>query len=337
MAKRKVEMLAPGEVLDVVGEDLAVVKVDGNILGNFFEGLTTFFRTAGALEKAASDKLEIARTLKGKALTSADQDERIQRMVKGAAADIKGIEAHWEITSRVSQLHKRLVAGRQRGVAMLEEVKAIGNQLHNDYTDRERRRVAAENEAKRIQAEQEAAAARERELARAEAAALKAEASSPDLSERETMFVNFYDANHGRRDWDDAMAARVAGFKDPTAAAARLLGMAKIQKAIEAKRKAAAIRQQAEAVRAQPLDVKPIEQAKPNITRTAGGHDRTTWSGVIDDEAATIAAAFERPELGIPRDLFMINPTKLNEYARSLESRLDLWPGVHAKKKTGVV
>jgi hypothetical protein len=132
-------------------------------------------------------------------------------------------------------------------------------------------------------------------------------------------------------------AAHIAGFKDPAAAGSRLMGTRKVTDAIDAKRKAAAIRQQADAVRAQPLDVKPIEPVKPNVTKAAGAHDRTTWSGVIDDEAATIAAAFDRPELGIPRDLFMINPTKLNEYARSLEQRLDLWPGVHAKKKTGVV
>jgi hypothetical protein len=83
--------------------------------------------------------------------------------------------------------------------------------------------------------------------------------------------------------------------------------------------------------------VKPIEESKPQVTRAAGAHDVTRWSGVLDDEQAIRDAAFDHPELGIPRDLFVVNPARLNELARALEARLDAWPGVHAVKKTGVV
>ena len=70
-----------------------------------------------------------------------------------------------------------------------------------------------------------------------------------------------------------------------------------------------------------------MEVLKPS----GGSKDVTRWSGEITDEAATIEA-FRSGQHGIPGDLFQINPTKLNEYARSLEARLDLWPGVRAKK-----
>jgi hypothetical protein len=193
MAKRKTVDDAPAAVAELVDEtvdEVALVKADAGIVSSFLGGMAKFFSGATALEKAAATKLEDARKLRGRALTSAAQDEAIQRMVKGASADIKGVEEYWDITAKVSQLHKRLVAGRQRPVAMLEEVKAIGNALHNTWTDSERRRVAAENERKRIEAEAAAEAERDRELLRAEAAAVKAEQQSPELSPRELVFVS---------------------------------------------------------------------------------------------------------------------------------------------------
>jgi hypothetical protein len=89
-------------------------------------------------------------------------------------------------------------------------------------------------------------------------------------------------------------------------------------------------------VKEQPLNVGPVQEVKPDIARAAGAVDRTTWSAEILDEVAAVDAIIGGKH-GMPRDLLMINPIKANEYARSLHKRMDLWPGMRARRKTGVV
>jgi hypothetical protein len=243
---------------------------------------------------------------------------------------------YWDICQKLGALHK-LFTGK-RGIALnyLTQAKAKGNALHNGWTESERRRVDRENEERRIAAEKKAQQERDEELARSEAAALKAEQDSPTLSAREQAFVDhhFIGAFQGNA----AAQARNAGYKDPAVAAARLLGMSKIQQALQAKQKAAEIRKQAEAVKAAPLDVQ-AETVRPNIGRASGATDRTTHGAVCDtpaDEARLIDAVL-RGGLGIPTDVLMVNPVKLNEYGRSMRELVNRWPGVRYTKKTGVV
>jgi hypothetical protein len=192
--------------------------------------------------------------------------------------------------------------------------------------------VAEENERRRQEAERNARIEREREQAELEQKAIEAEEASPTLSEREEAFVNSQIAlGLGPTD-----AARRAGFKNPEQAAERLMKLAKIREALDAKKRAAAIREQAAAKKEQPVDVQ-FEEERPNITRaTPGGFDRTSHSGEVLDERLFVEAVIGGRH-GIPADVLMVNQAKLNEYARSMQELINRWPGVRHKKTTTTV
>jgi hypothetical protein len=281
----------------------------------FLRNLAGFFTTAQALEKAAIATLEQARQLA--APTTAAEDTAIQSFIQKANGDRKEVESHWTICQVVNGFHKRLTGARGRPTSALEEAAGIAQRLHNGYVEAERRRVAAEQERLRREAE---AKAREK-------AALDREASMAGLSEREQLFVDYFVAlNDARR------AAHGALYRNADQAGSRLLNTPKIQAAIQAKRDAVAIRTQAAAKRELPLDVQ-VETVKPNIQKATGAVDRDYHSGEVLDEAAFIAAVIGGKH-GIPWDVLTVNQTKLNEYARSLQGRLNLWPGVRHNKTT---
>lgn len=316
-----------GEVLGASPDELQTNE-HGSAIREFLRGAAGFFTTARTMEQSAQATLVKARTLV--LPTNGDEDAAIQIFIKRANTDRKAIEEHWSITSTISKFHKMLVAGRTRGTDPLEQAATIAQQLHNRYAEDERRRAAAEQDRLRREAEERAKAERDRELAEAERKALEAEASSPALSTREETFVLQVVA--GR---DPITAARIAGYKDPSTQGPRLMTYSKVLDAIAAKRQAAEVRQQAEAIRNQPLNIEP-EKVRPDIRRGGGAIDRTTHSGEVIDEAAFIAAVIAGKH-GIPWDVLTVNETKLNEYARSLQERLNLWPGVRHNKKTKTI
>lgn len=299
-------------------------------IGAFVKGIAQFFTTALALEQEAKQLLDTAKILTPP--DTAEEDAEIQRFIKRTSAVKRDVEAHWTITATISGFHKRLTARRAVATGATEQANTIGNQLHNAYVDRERRRVAEAQERIRREAEAEAQRRRDLELKAAEEAALKAEADSPTLSSREDEFIELL---MGRCRNNPIAAARSAGYKDPVASAPALLAKPKIQQALQARTQAAAIREQAAAKRDEPLRFE-TPNVEANIIRHPGGFDRTTWAGEILDGAATLEA-WRAGKHGIPADLFQVNPVKLNEYARSLQQRLDLWPGVRAKKTTKVI
>lgn len=324
------------DALDITNDpDFPLIASDSVVVNSALQNIKQLFRRGGELERAALATLGDAKALT--APTTGEEDAAIQTFIKGTSIDKKEIETHWAITAVVNNLHKRLVARRQRGVVALEEAAKIGNALHNAYTEAEKKRAAAESERLRKEAEEKAQRERDEELARLEEQAVKLEEQAAMLSAREQAFVSFYymaaqgDKNAGAR------AAQLAGFADGPKSAARLLTLPKIQSALKAKRDAAALRTQTAAVAQRPLEVEEVAEVKPNIIRGAGGgHDRTTWTGVVDDEAAFIAAIVNKTH-NIPIECLQINQVQLNEYARALHEKMNLWPGVHAHKKTGVV
>jgi hypothetical protein len=317
------------QALDIVDEDQQLAATVGEAIRDFIKGLAAFFVTAKALEQSAFGTLEQAKLLK--LPTNPDEDEAIQRFVKQTSVDKREVEEHWRITSLVSQFHRRMTARRSKATDALEEANRIGNRLHNSYTEAEKRKAAEAQERLRREAEEKARRDREAEIARMEAEAIKREESSPDLSEREQVFVDQV-ANHG----DGQRAARMAGYKDPGASASRLLASAKIQKAIKAKRDAIAIRTQLAARKEEPLEVEEVPEIKPNVTRAGAAYDRTTHSAEILDEQALIAACISG-KYGIPTDILTVKPAKVNEYARALQQRIELWPGVRYKRETRVI
>lgn len=322
VAKRDVE------TLPTLSGDEAVVAALGRQVLDFMKGLVDFLKTANSIELSAKDKLTTAQTLR--VPTTSAEDEHVQRFVLACADDIKNAETHWTITSAVSRFHKLLTGARSRAVDPLTEARRIGNNLHNEYTTRARREAEEADRRRREQAEREAQERRDRELAAAEDAALKREATSKELSEREQRFVDQWFAG----DISPAQCARIAGYKNPAEAGERLIKSPKIIAAVEAKREAAVIRQQAAARARQPLDVQHTE-VRPDITRATGAKDRTTKSAELLDENALIAAVLQGG-YGIPWDILTVKPAKLNEYARSMGSLINKWPGVRYKEDTGV-
>jgi hypothetical protein len=326
------------EVIDVgpvLSEDEALATTDGRQIAGWVQGLRAFFLQARELEIGAMAMLKAAQAIKPPA--NAAEDVAVQKFIKTTTEDRKEIEAHWQITAVIHRFHRRLTSKRDIGAKALEEANAIGNRLHNAYVEGERRRAADQEWREREEREFLARQEREAELASLEAAAVAAEEASPELSARETVFVDQFAAcGNGQT------SARVAGYKDPLATAARLLSSAKIQLAIKAKQQAATIRRQVTAKAAAPVVVEHVE-VRPAIERAAGMSDRTTWGGEVLDERSLMTAFLGcAPEdyknrFGIPADLFMVNPVKLAEYGRSLHERLDGWPGVRHTKKTRAV
>ena len=328
MAKRGTSKAIIPEVIDMQPEnpELALTVSEGSQIAGVIQGLREFFSTADTLEATAKRHLEKARTWVQP--TTQAEDDILIREIRGASAENKAIETHFgPVTSTIFSFHKRFVAGRKRGTDAAEEVARIGNRLHNAYVEGERRRVAEETERLRRAEEAEQQRLRDEELARMEADALRLEASGPELSEREAVFVDAVATGYPAR-----TAYRHAGFTgDADKGVARLLGLVKIVTAIEAKRKAQEVRRQAEAVKAQPINA-DVEPERMQVS-TAG---RTTHGAECLDVAALVQAVISGKH-GIPWDVLTVNQPKLTDYGRSLHERINLWPGCRYTKKTGVV
>lgn len=326
---KKSTALTP-EVIDIRPEnpDVALATSNGTAIAGFVQGMREFFKTATSLELAAKSRLE--RMQRVTLPTTKEEDDVLIAEIRGATADEKAIGDHWTITKVASRFHKLVVSGRDRGVNYASQAKTLGNSLHNRYVDAERRRVAEETERRRRAEEARQAQERAAEVARMEQAALDAEAKTEALSEREDLFVTY--VVQGR---PHAAAAIAAGFKDGDKAALRLLGLVKVVNAIDARRQAAEIRQQAAAVQSAPLNVQ-VEKVQTQFS-TAG---RTSYSAEVVDPEAFMAALLDprlRVQLGIPADIATFSQPKMNENARALKEQINRWPGVRLVTKTGVV
>lgn len=326
MATTKKTTKTKGAELDLVlpADALAVVNEGFNLI-EFLQKLGAFFKTATELEVRANQTLATAQALV--VPENKEQDAALQTFIRTARADRKVIEEHWGITSLVSRFHKSLTAKRDVGVSALKAAEELGTRNHERYVAAEKARAAAEQ--RRLQEIEDAKAAEDRRktLESFEAAAIAAEEKSPDLSAREQLVVSLV---HQGKGWADA--CRQARYVDPIAQAARLQTSEKIKAALQAVREAEAIRRQAEATKELPLPAEVIEVA-PELNKG----DRGTWVATVVDVELLRQAAFTDKTLGIPLDIFDVNQAALNRYARALEKRLELWPGVVVKRKTTVV
>lgn len=326
------------EVVAAENPDVQLVATDGSLISAFIGNVAIFFRAAGELEMKAKATLAKAQAieagLKARGRNypeTEDEDVTLQTFIKTTNAEKKAVEAHWSICQTFSQVHRRLTARRAVSTDALDAAAATVQRLHNGYVEMERRRVAEEQERIRQAAEQKAREDRELEAMRLENAAIEREAASADMSEREQHFVALVFAGT-----QPIHAARTAGFKNPEQQAARLMTLSKIIDAIKAKQDAEAIRQQAAATREKPLDVQ-VETVRPNIGKPGGGgFDRSTHAGVVTNERLFIEAVVGGQH-GIPLDCLQVNEAKVNEYARSLRERLNLWPGVKYVKNTKTI
>jgi hypothetical protein len=335
MAK-KTARIAPAVEAPValVHPDQALITEAGQQIISFLAGVAAFFNRAKQLEDAALELQARAKALP--APKTVEEDVARQELVKGAAADIKVAEAHWNpITSTISQFHKRMTGRRAITIDALEGVKEIGNSQHNTFKQEAERQARLETERIRREQEEKLRQERDAEAARLEAEAERQEELSIELSPKEILFVERY-ALPGPCMGDAVRAAMSVGYKDPGTYAAKLIARDKIRAAIAGKQKAVAMQRQAQAVREQPLEPAPVQKVKANVMRAAGATDRTTWSAEVFDEAAFIAAVCSGA-YGINQDVLTFKQSSVNSLAVSLHEALDRVPGIRAVKKTGVI
>lgn len=333
MAKRLARAATP-DVIDVgdpieQSEDVQLVKTAGEAVTTFLLGVTKFFTTARALEAKALETLERSKALT--LPTNGDEDVALQKFIRDTSAQNKAVVEHWQITTAISRFHRTMTARRAIAEKALDTANERGNALHAQYVREEKRKADEENARRQRAAELEEQARRDRELAELEAEAVRREEAAAELSAREQTFVDLMFATGNAQ-----QSAARAGFKNPAKESARLLGLAKIADAIEAKRSAAAIRTQAAAIKAAPLMVETPDAVKPDVQHAAGAFDRTTHSAELLNEAALIDAIFSGG-YGIPRSILRIDQTALNAEARDLRERINRWPGVRYKATPKVI
>jgi hypothetical protein len=253
--------------------------------------------------------------------------------IKGAKQLKRKIEEHWSrITRSVDEMKRNLLNFKREDLAPVEDAITRVERLAIDYENVERRRQAEKQEQERRDAEERSRLERQQELARLEREALKREASSPELSERETTFVAAYVYGIGTRG-DAFNSATRAGYADPLKAGSRLIGSEKIQKAIAAKREAVAIREQAEARKAAPVEV-VVREVESELGKVAGTSTRTTYSAKIVDLAKFQAAVLDGT---IPFDYVDPNGPALNQAAKRLGGLFEsAFPGCELVKKQGI-
>lgn len=328
MAKRKASVTGDGnkpQPPDIVVEpdipELPLVRTDGAAISVFLSGLAPFFRSAKELETRAQNTLVSAKALQPP--TNADEDAYIQQFIRTANSGENEITGHWEnVCGAFFRVHRLLTSARNRAITAYSEASNIAQRHHNAYTAEQRRIARAAEDAARQAEEARRRAEQEQEAARLEADAVAAEEASPELSHRESTFVRA--VYHGMT---PERAAQT--WKDPKAAAARMMKSAKIQQALEAMKAADAMRQQANAVREQPVHV-AVDRVAVDVKKV--GIDRKTVSAEVYDAAAFVAAAVGNPELHIPADTLTPSQTALNSYAKSLGEKINEWPGVRYKE-----
>lgn len=318
------------EIIDVPeSPEVALILQEQPAIVGWFNGLRQFFHTATELETDARSALAQAQTLMRP--TTSQQATQMADLARTYKAGEKRIEGHWDqITSIFHGLHKRGVAKRKTGTDCYARAYEIANGHVNVFNENERRRVIEENNRLRREAEERARQDRELELQALEEQAVAAEAASADLSDREREFVRLFTSVSGSTANNGPAAARVAGYKKPENESLRLLKSPKIQAAIQAVYDGRAARQQADAVRQQPVIVEHV-----TVQADTTGGDRTTWSCDVYDEQATIAAALAGdPDL---IGLLAIDRVKANKLAQRDHERIDLKPGLRHIRKTRIV
>lgn len=256
--------------------------------------------------------------------------EACRQFTKDVKALKRTIEAHYDRIKRpLTDAKNTVLKMEKEHLAPLDEAIRVAERLDIAWVNAERQRAEAEAARQREENERIAREQREADLAKAEAEAEALEAAAGDLSEREQVFVEQFVATN-----DSIKSAKRADYKDPAAAAARLLGRPKIQQAIEAHRAALVLRLQAEAAARQPLDVAPVVVEDIQVAAVAGTSLRTYYScGEVDvlALAKAVVAGKVSPLALNPNTVF------LNKQAQALKDLFpQAFPGCQLAKKQGI-
>jgi hypothetical protein len=249
--------------------------------------------------------------------------------IRGAKQVKRRVEEHFAKLKRMATtLHRSILDMERAELGPIEEAINAAEAPVLAFQAAEKRRVDEENEKRRREAEEQARKDREAVLRKMEAAALRAEADSDALSPREMAF-----AVKIVMGTNEVVAAREAGYKDPSSAAARLMQTNKIIQAIASQRKAREIREQQQAERNRPLDVQTREVVR-ETAKVSGVRNTVTYSARVDDEQALWAAVVAGT---VPSQAFKVDEVFLNSQARQLrESFESVFVGCALVKRDGI-
>lgn len=330
-AARHAQAVTP-EVIDVQERpEVALIRRESEPIAVLMQNMQLFFDKAQDLETRAQVELDRAMR-EWKTPTSRMEDEALVAMIRANNADVKELEQHWEVTTVLSRMHRSMTGLRNRALSLRDQIKNHGNALHSAYERKERERVEAEQREQRRQEEERQRQIREREQAEAEQKALEAEAASPTLGDREQRFVDLYMTNGNHA----VNAARGAGYKDADANAVRLMKTNKILQAIESRRQALAIRQQASAKAAAPIA--PTVTAPAPVAQVAAKSREYKSCEVVDPEL--FMAVLLDPKLRamhrIPPEAATYVQSVLNDIARQIGDEINKIPGLRLKVTTSV-
>lgn len=263
----------------------------------------------------------------------------LETLRRGKALE-RATDAHWRKVLR--WLEDRKVEIRTILGYDLEHVAPGVTRLNAQiiaYETAEKQREAAQAEALRQAEARRAQEARDRELADMERQALAAESQSEQLSDRERAFVQecFRVAYRGlgvdqtSAPWLNKLAV-FCGFKQD-GYGVLLFNRPKIQYALEALRKATALREQAAAIAEKPVEVRHVE-VESQRAKVSGVRSHVSYTG----ECVNFDLFIDRFVAGeVDRTTFqklvMPNTVGGNEMARALRENFDRIPGWRCVRK----
>jgi hypothetical protein len=266
--------------------------------------------------------------------------------VRGAKQLQRKIVEHWQrITRSIDDLKRNMLKLKDQDLEPVEAAIKIVEGAVIRYQDAEKERVRLLEEANRLERERLAREERQRELDAAEDRALELEQQSEGLSARELWFVEKVYSNGLELANPTATDLRAmiriatdAGYKkNVDVEVARLLRSKKILQAIQAKREAAAIREQAEAKRQQPVHIIDAPPVEAQVAQGRGlPTTRTYYSAEVFD-ANQLREAFLNgkvdPQALIPNEVYLNAQARA---AKSAEIFERAFPGVRLKSRQGL-
>lgn len=268
-----------------------------------------------------------------------DRDTHVHAMefVRGAKQLHRTIKDHWSKIKRgIDELKRNMLTLEAEDLAPVEAAIAVASGQVLSYENRERERERIEAERRQREEQERAERQRQRELDRLEQARLKAEASSPDLSERETRFVALFcgeSAAAGVKG-DARQSAARAGYADPIKQGERLLNTKKIQAAISAKLRADELRQQQTALASAPLEVKEAPAVETRRGKVGGVSSATYYSAEVIDMKRFAQAVCDGT---ISFEHVLPNGPSLNDQARQLKETFEqAFPGCRLITRQGL-
>lgn len=258
---------------------------------------------------------------------------------------LRAAEGYWkEQKAPINKIKDAVLDLEKSEISALESVVGKTGVLEQRAVAWKRADDARVEQEKREQRERDERAAREqreKELKEQEEAAAELEASSPDLSAKELWFVEkMFEQGidlDSRATVDMAamsLACKQAGYQDPRKWAERLATSKKVRDAIAIKVEARAKREQAAALREEPIIV-PAPIVESRVAKTSATRFTKTFTL---DRVADLDAFVKAYQAGqLPAEAMVPNEVHLRRMAKDLGEKFEqAYPGCKVKVLEGV-